>query len=73
MTKDSRQDPKPLIIYLDDDGNTRKTYSDYEIVKEVIIFYTKTNKITLPLKNLIKIKENKRGLRQENGFRDTDT
>ena len=37
--KDTRN--KPLIIYLDDDGTTRTTYSDYEITGDLISFKSK--------------------------------
>ena len=48
---------KPLIIYLDDGGEQRITYSNYKIVGDVIIFETNKNKITIPTNRLIKIKE----------------
>ena len=50
---------KPLIIYVDDDGNERKTYSNYELSDGVISFVTQQNKITIPISRLIKIKEDK--------------
>jgi len=59
MAQDTRLSSKPLIIYIDDDGVTRKTYSYYEINGEVVTFHTKNNKITIPIKNLVKIKESK--------------
>ena len=48
---------KPLIIYLDDNGEERKTYSNYELSEGVISFVTQQNKITIPISRLIKIKE----------------
>jgi hypothetical protein len=48
---------KPLIIYLDDDGTERKTYSNFEIKDGVITFETQSNKITIPISRIIKIKE----------------
>lgn len=57
MIHETRSNSKPLVIYIDDDGVTRKTYSYYEINGEVVTFHTKNNKITIPIKNLVKIKE----------------
>jgi hypothetical protein len=51
---------KPLIIYKDDGGEEKKTYSEYEIKDGVISFITNQNKITLPISRLIKIKEEKK-------------
>jgi hypothetical protein len=50
---------KPLIIYVDDDGETRKTYSYYEFLDggNAISFETSNNKITIPIARLVKIKE----------------
>jgi hypothetical protein len=48
---------KPLIIYLDDNGEVKKTYSDYELKDQTITFITQRNKITIPISKLIKIKE----------------
>ncbi len=53
------QEDKPLIIYLDDNGEIKKTYSNYEIKDQVITFITQSNKLTIPLSRLIKIKEEK--------------
>jgi len=50
---------KPLIIYVDDDGSERTTYSSYEIKDNTISFETNKNKITIPISRLIKIKEEK--------------
>ena len=50
---------KPLIIYTDDNGEERITYSNYNINGNTITFETQQNKITLPLSRLIKIKEAK--------------
>ena len=50
---------KALIIYLDDDNKPHKTYSTYKYTGDIIIFYTKENKISLPISRLIKIKETK--------------
>lgn len=55
----TRYENKPLIIYLDDNGTEKKTYSDYELSDGVISFITQQNKITIPISRLIKIKENK--------------
>lgn len=50
---------KPLIIYLDDDGQQKVTYSIYHIDGNLITFWTNNNqnKITIPLQRLVKIKE----------------
>ena len=48
---------KPLIIYIDDDGTTKKTYSNYEIKDNIISFNTQQNKLTLPISRIVKIKE----------------
>lgn len=53
------QENLPLIIYQDDDGTERKTYSKYTILNNAITFYTQNNKITIPISKLIKIKEAK--------------
>jgi sporulation protein YlmC with PRC-barrel domain len=45
-----------LIIYNDDNNQVKKTYSEYKIDNGVIIFYTKENKITIPISRIIKIK-----------------
>jgi hypothetical protein len=50
---------KPLIIYIDDDGEVSKTYSDYELGVGTITFITNKNKITIPISKLVKIKEEK--------------
>ena len=50
-------DKTPLIIYTDDDGTIRKTYSKYIIDDGIICFNTQQNTITIPLSRLIKIKE----------------
>lgn len=57
--QDTRNDDKPLIIYLDDNGEEKKTYSNYIINDQTISFETQTNKITIPITRLIKIKETK--------------
>jgi len=51
----------PLIIYIDDDGLIRKTYSKYTKDENTITFETNLNKITIPISRLIKIKEDKNG------------
>lgn len=50
---------KPLIIYTDDDGQQKVTYSDYQVDGGLITFWTNQgkNKITIPVERLIKIKE----------------
>lgn len=53
------KETKPLIIYIDDDGSERKTYSEYIIKDNTISFETNHNKITIPISRLIKIKEDK--------------
>lgn len=52
---------KPLIIYIDDDGNQKVTYSIYELKEGLITFWTNhgKNKVTIPISKLIKIKEEK--------------
>lgn len=55
--QDNTHQDKPLIIYQDDDGEVRKTYSFYEIKDNAISFETQSNKITIPISRLIKIKE----------------
>lgn len=57
--QDTRNNDKPLIIYLDDNGEEKKTYSNYIINDQTISFETQTNKITIPITRLIKIKETK--------------
>lgn len=51
----------PLIIYLDDNGETKLTYSNYTLDSSTITFTTQQNKITIPITRLIKIKEDKDG------------
>lgn len=54
------KDKLPLIIYLDDNGETKTIYSEYVIHDGVLITFLSTaNKITIPLNRLIKIKEEK--------------
>ena len=59
------QDNLHLIIYQDDDGRERKTYSEYIISNNTITFFTQNNKITIPISKLIKIKE----VKVANGWR----
>ena len=54
-----QEDNKPLIIYTDDNGEIKKTYSNYELKNGTITFITQQNKITIPINRLIKIKEEK--------------
>ena len=60
-TRENKNQEKPLIIYLDDDGEVTKTYSNYEFVNggAAISFITQQNKITIPVSRLVKIKEGK--------------
>ena len=57
--KEGNCDSLPLIIYLEDNGEIAKTYSNYEIKDNYITFITIKNKITIPISRLIKIKEDK--------------
>lgn len=55
--QDNEIQDKPLIIYLDDNSETKKTYSNYSKNESTITFETQSNKITIPISRLIKIKE----------------
>jgi len=47
-----------LIIYLDDDGEIKKTYSAVKKIRDnLITFETDDNNITIPIHRLLKIKE----------------
>lgn len=59
MQEQDKRDNLPLIIYLDDDGTQKTTYSTYDIKDGVITFTTQRNILRLPLSRLIKIKEGK--------------
>lgn len=50
---------KPLIIYVDDDGVQKITYSNYTVDGGLITFWTHQgqNKVTIPIDRLVKIKE----------------
>jgi len=50
---------KALIIFFEDNNEVKTCYSYYKISEGCIIFETTTNKITLPLSRLVKIKEEK--------------
>jgi len=62
MKEDTLQDEtKPLIIYLDDDGSIKKTYSKYCLGNcGTISFDTQQNTIIIPISRLIKIKFDKK-------------
>jgi len=48
---------KPLIIYIDDDGSQKKTYSNFRLYDGgTIEFDTQQNTIVIPVSRLIKIK-----------------
>lgn len=57
--QETSNENKPLIIYLDDNGEEKKTYSYYKVTDNIISFVTQSNKITIPIHRLIKIKEGK--------------
>ena len=58
MKDDTLQEPnKPLIIYLEDDGSIKRTYSNFTLNPcGTISFDTQQNTIILPISRLIKIK-----------------
>jgi hypothetical protein len=62
MKEDTLQEEtKPLIIYLDDDGSKKITYSKYCISNAgTISFDTQQNTIIIPISRLIKIKFDKK-------------
>lgn len=57
MIQETGNRTKPLVVYLNDDGQQMKTYSDYSIEEGVIRIRTSKSIITIPLVRLLKIKE----------------